>query len=433
MSVCLITYTTEYRTGGPQLTRVAETLARSRSVGAARVQLRRVESKAQFLGAIEEVSESGDEISELHFIGHSGMYGPMFRTRARPEQLSPHEWRGLTIPFAPDAEAFFHACRTARWFAPFFARTFGVAAHGHHDYTTFSLSPDVFEWESWTRTEQDPLYLIACPGRTSHGLLASARKYLTRPPATPMKRYSPHSVGEEATYQEVADLYDDVFRDIRVRRDEWRWIDARVPHDGTMTVLDIGCGNGALLHALGPRIGHGIGVDASPAMLDKARSRCGEDRFTFHAVDSPRLPLEDNSIDLAVSLLSFRYLDWDPIMAELRRVLRPGGRFLVVDMVTAGTRLSEAPRILADSLRGLVQRRLQPGYAEALSRLVQDSRWETMLHYNPIRAEHEVVWYLESRFPGRRVEVLNMGANARVLAFDSGPFEAGLIAPQRYP
>ena len=38
-----------------------------------------------------------------------------------------------------------------------------------------------------------------------------------------------------------------------------------------------------------------------------------------------------------------------------------------------------------------------------------------MLRYNPIRAQHEFVWYLESRFPGRHVETLNVGRHARVL------------------
>ena len=56
-----------------------------------------------------------------------------------------------------------------------------------------------------------------------------------------------------------------------------------------------------------------------------------------------------------------------------------------------------------------------------------------MLRYNPIRAEHELRWYLESRFPGRRVEVLDRGWHARVLAFDSGPFETGRVVELSYP
>jgi len=56
-----------------------------------------------------------------------------------------------------------------------------------------------------------------------------------------------------------------------------------------------------------------------------------------------------------------------------------------------------------------------------------------MLRENPIRAQHELTWYLESRFAGRRVETLNVGRHNRVLAFDTGPFHDGAIAPQSYP
>lgn len=56
-----------------------------------------------------------------------------------------------------------------------------------------------------------------------------------------------------------------------------------------------------------------------------------------------------------------------------------------------------------------------------------------MLQFNPIRATHEYVWYFESRFPGKKVEVLNLGWNNRVLAFDSGPLQPGRVAPQTYP
>ena len=66
-------------------------------------------------------------------------------------------------------------------------------------------------------------------------------------------------------------------------------------------------------------------------------------------------------------------------------------------------------------------------------RLTADPQWQEMIRYNPIRAQHEFVWYLESRFPGQKVEVLNVGWQSRVLAFDSGPLQPGQVAPQTYP
>lgn len=460
MSVHWIGYTTLYRDGGPELARAAATLAREmverRGIPAAAVRLERIESKRDFVDAMARIASAGETLGELHFFGHSGMYGPMFRTTAMPEQFSPYEWRTLQLPFAPGGggQAFFHACRTARWFAPFFARTFGVAASGYHWYTTFSSAPDRFVWPGLKSVEA-PLYLIGCRGKKSDGLVGSVMKYAGRMPVEVMKRFEPTPVEGDASYDGVAALYDEVFADIRVRRDEWAWLSAHWPersggggagsparalagHAGPsrtgLRVLDIGCGNGALLRALAPRFAAGVGVDTSPGMIARAVAHGDAGgKLRFAAIDGPRLPFPDASFDVVTSLLSFRYLDWDPIMNEIRRVLAPGGRLLVVDMVTAPVEPKEMPRFVIDSARAALERRTNTRYGAALARLTADPRWQTMLAYNPIRAQHEYVWYFESRFPGRHVEKLNIGWHNRVLAFDSGPLEPGTVAPQTYP
>jgi len=56
-----------------------------------------------------------------------------------------------------------------------------------------------------------------------------------------------------------------------------------------------------------------------------------------------------------------------------------------------------------------------------------------MLEYNPIRSEHEMKWYLESRFQGQKMQTLNMAWNSRIVAFDSGPVENGIEAKLSYP
>jgi ubiquinone/menaquinone biosynthesis C-methylase UbiE len=428
----LILYTTLYRKGGDKFARAARTLAdeKRRAHPGATVRAQAVESKADVVEQFRAAEDEG--IRELHFIGHSGMYGPMFRTTTMPEQFSPHEWRTLRIPFTPAGCAYFHACRTARWFAPFFARTFGVPAYGYHWYTSVSLRPDRYRWELLTARKDPPLYVLGVPGRKSHGLLGSLRKH-TVGTAEAFKRFDPLPPEGDPTYDSVAELYDDVFQDITVREDEWRWMDARLPRE-PLRYLDVGCGNGALLMQLGDRVSHGVGVDASAGMIERARRRAaGRENLEFVRIDGPALPFPDASFDVVTSLLSWRYLDWDPLMNEIRRVLRPGGRILIVDMVTAPVRWSETPRLLAGKAREYAGRVRRRAFTARLRRLVTDPRWQTMLRYNPIRAEHEMRWYLESRFPGRKVEVLNVGWNARVLAFDSGPLQPGTVAPQSYP
>ncbi|MCC6329832.1 MAG: class I SAM-dependent methyltransferase [Acidobacteria bacterium] len=428
----LILYTTLYRKGGSQFAVVAETLADERRNGGGRdVICRAVESKRDVLKAIAEISEAGRKISELHFVGHSGMYGPMFGTVAFPEQFSPYEWEHLEIPFAGNASASFHCCRSARWFAPFFARTFNVKANGFFWYTTFSKSRK--KYASAGESTNKPLYTIGCKGRKSHGYRASIQKRLGFMPAEEMRSFEPSAVNGADTYNEVAELYDAAFADIRVRQDEWNWLNEHLP-DGKIDLLDIGCGNGALLNALSGRIGSGVGVDESASILDRARSRNSEiSNLKFEIIKGPVLPFADNSFDVAISLMSFRYLDWDPLLHEIKRITRPGGKFLIIDMVTVPVATREYPRLLKDKLRTMKNQKANARFDEALKKLVSHPDWKRMLEYNPVRSEHEMKWYLESRFPGQKMEILNMAWNSRIVAFDSGPVERGVEARLTYP
>lgn len=442
MGVIWIGYTTLYREGGPKFARAAETMRRAKEAEAVtrhprpEVRCEKIESKLDFVQAMQRIKASGQELVELHFIGHSGMYGPMFRTTEMPEQFSPYEWRTLELPFARDGEAFFHACRSARWFAPFFARTFNVPARGFHWYTTVSLEPARFKWEGLSTPPDAPLYVIGCKGRKSHGALGSLMKYAGRAPAEAMQRFLPEDPSGDPSYDAIAPLYAEVFEDIGVREVEWAWLTRRfdaVP--GKPRVLDIGCGNGALLRKLSGRIAAGTGIDFSPVMIELAanRARSEHSHLRFETVREPKLPFPDASFDVVTSLLSFRYLDWDPIMNEIRRVLAPGGRIMIVDMVTAPVRVQELPQLAISKVRTILGTMKHRKFHRALQKLVSDPRWQTMLQYNPIRAEHELKWYLESRFPGRKVERLDVGVRARVLAFDSGPLQPGTVPPQSYP
>src|SRR5262245_11039642 len=129
--LAVIVHTTKYKKGGALFAHVADTLARSKS-GTFDVQLQPVESKAELKAVFRELETSGKQIFEFHFIGHAGMYGPMFGTIHYPEQFSPYELQIMRIPFASNASAYFHCCRSARWFAPFFSNAHKVTAYGFH-------------------------------------------------------------------------------------------------------------------------------------------------------------------------------------------------------------------------------------------------------------------------------------------------------------
>ena len=238
----------------------------------------------------------------------------------------------------------------------------------------------------------------------------------------------------DASYDSVATLYDSTFEDIIIRRDELNWLDRKLAKIRPQAVLDIGCGNGAFLNRLSGNFQSGTGVDLSNGMLIRARSRFGGNhKLQFKQVYGPSLPFPDNSFDVVTSTLSFRYLDWDPMVAEVLRVLKPGGYFLVVDMVTAPVQWRELGKFFLSKIRFFHQRIRYPQYYRTLRKMVTSGAWKRMLQHNPIRSEHEMRWYLESRFQGCRAEIINIGAKSRVLAFDSGKIFFKSVEKISYP
>jgi ArsR family transcriptional regulator len=105
--------------------------------------------------------------------------------------------------------------------------------------------------------------------------------------------------------------------------------------DPSWTVADLGCGTGQTTAALAPYVKQIVAVDESSAMLAAARRRLGEHgNVELRSGRLEDLPMDDASIDVAVlSLVLHFVVDPMAVMAEAARVLRPGGRLLVVDML----------------------------------------------------------------------------------------------------
>jgi demethylmenaquinone methyltransferase/2-methoxy-6-polyprenyl-1,4-benzoquinol methylase len=101
---------------------------------------------------------------------------------------------------------------------------------------------------------------------------------------------------------------------------------------GRERVLDACCGTGDLAVAmLEGGAGEVVGTDFAPAMVDLAREKAG-DRIDFQVADTTKLPFADASFDVATIGFGVRNLeDMDGGFREIRRVLAPGGRFLVLE------------------------------------------------------------------------------------------------------
>jgi ubiquinone/menaquinone biosynthesis C-methylase UbiE/DNA-binding MarR family transcriptional regulator len=102
-----------------------------------------------------------------------------------------------------------------------------------------------------------------------------------------------------------------------------------------MVVADLGCGTASAAAQLAPHVGRVIGVDNSAAMLKAARKRsAGLKNIDLRRGDLEALPVQADSCDAAMLLLALTYVE-DPtaVLTEAKRILKPGGRAIIVDLL----------------------------------------------------------------------------------------------------
>jgi ubiquinone/menaquinone biosynthesis C-methylase UbiE len=139
------------------------------------------------------------------------------------------------------------------------------------------------------------------------------------------------------------------------------------------SLLDVGCGTGALLRTLADRLPAGValsGVDPAPAMLEVGRAALGQrSRVWLARAVAERLPFRDASFDLVVTTVSFDHWTDQPAgLTEAARVLRPAGRLVLIDLfaigwlrpITALGRRRDRVHTIAELERLLTRARLTP-------------------------------------------------------------------------
>jgi SAM-dependent methyltransferase len=119
------------------------------------------------------------------------------------------------------------------------------------------------------------------------------------------------------------------------------------------TVLDLGSGGGIDCFLAAKRVGESgrvIGVDMTSQMIEKARAnkaKVGAENVEFRLGEIEHIPAADSSVDVIISNCVINLSpDKSQVFGEAYRVLRPGGRFSVTDIVTDGP----LPKELKDSM-----------------------------------------------------------------------------------
>jgi ubiquinone/menaquinone biosynthesis C-methylase UbiE len=138
-------------------------------------------------------------------------------------------------------------------------------------------------------------------------------------------------------YGRLAPVYD-VWAALTESRARRRAVELANVRDGE-DLLEVAVGTGALFAELVAKNPHGRneGIDITPEMAEKARKRVGG-RANVRVGDAHRLDFESGAFDLVVNGYMFDLLpqeDFPAVLGEMHRVLRPGGRLLLINMAAS--------------------------------------------------------------------------------------------------
>lgn len=160
---------------------------------------------------------------------------------------------------------------------------------------------------------------------------------------------------------------------------------------GRERVIDVGCGAGHVTVGLAANAAEVVAIDLTPAMLAQTQQQVDARGFTnvrVESADAAALPFADASFDMAVSrYAAHHFADPLAVLREVRRVLKPGGRWLLVDVVSPTSPMADTFLNAVEMLRDASH--------------VRDhsvAQWLSMCAESGLPATHHQTWSVRLEF-----------------------------------
>ena len=217
-----------------------------------------------------------------------------------------------------------------------------------------------------------------------------------------------------AVYDGIALEYANVFDNIALRRFEWPWLRGLIAEHKPHSLLELGCGNGYLLEALSPSVPDLYAVEPCQDMVSIARERLGQ-TATLCQASAESLPFADGSFDMAVSLLSFRYMDWERAVGEIHRLLKTDGVFILVDLFAARFNPLLFGKYCATWAGVRLQYAGNREYRHKLKELSRNPQWRNMTQEHPKRELADARRVIEQTFTIRTEKLLSAGLRGKTV------------------
>jgi ubiquinone/menaquinone biosynthesis C-methylase UbiE len=169
-------------------------------------------------------------------------------------------------------------------------------------------------------------------------------------------------VNEQAEFwSKVADKYDRVV-DLSIGGKTRSMVRERVSREGNLgRLVEFGCGTGFYTAVLAQKASRLVATDISPGMLELAQQQVRAANATFQVEDCQRTSLPDGACDTAFLSLVLHFTEPEQTMAEMHRILRPGGKLRIANLdwkaLNGLARLRSTVRVV---YQGIVGYRVKP-------------------------------------------------------------------------